>query len=361
MKVIQVIPNLNMGGAEIMCETLTIELMQNGIDVSVISLFNHRTPITERLIKKGVKIDFLDKKPGLDLSIIRKLKTIFKREKPDVVHTHLHAQKYAIIAAKQAKIPVKIHTVHSVADKELSRVDKILAKRFYKKQNVIPIALSPLIQDTIVKQYNIEKKNVRIILNGVNISKCKPKIDYAIQDTIKIIHIGRFVEAKNHKGLIEAFYLFHKNYPKSILQLIGEGELRIKIEKQVETLRLVGAVEFLGLQEEVYTYLHNADIFALTSHYEGTPMALIEAMGTGLPIVATQVGGVPDMIKSGENGVLTSSSPEDINRGLEFFIENLEKRKYFGVKAREDADAFSSTTMAKKYIDVYQRTFQTSN
>ena len=77
MKVIQVIPNLYMGGAEIMCETLTLELVRNGVEVKIVSLYNYETPISQRLTQAGIEIVFLDKKRGMDLSIIKKLKKIY--------------------------------------------------------------------------------------------------------------------------------------------------------------------------------------------------------------------------------------------------------------------------------------------
>ena len=201
MKVIQVIPNLYMGGAEIMCETLTLELIKNGVEVKIVSLYNCETPISQRLIEAGIEIVFLDKKGGLDLSIIKKLKKLFEKENVDVVHSHLNAQKYAVIAANQASVPVCIHTVHSVADKELSKADKILAGFFYKRKRVIPIALSEMVKQTILEVYGVSPNFVPVIPNGIDLSNCLPKHDYGIGDTIKLLHIGRFSEEKNHDGL----------------------------------------------------------------------------------------------------------------------------------------------------------------
>lgn len=93
MKVIQVIPAFRLAGAEVMCENLCVALKDAGVDVIAVSLYSENTAITDRLDKKGVRIEYLDKKPGFDASIIMKLVHLFKIEKPDVVHTHIYASK----------------------------------------------------------------------------------------------------------------------------------------------------------------------------------------------------------------------------------------------------------------------------
>jgi glycosyltransferase involved in cell wall biosynthesis len=99
--------------------------------------------------------------------------------------------------------------------------------------------------------------------------------------------------------------------------------------------------------------LHDADIFTLPSNYEGIPMTLIEAMGTGLPIVATAVGGVPDMLTNDENALIIDNNNEAISRAFETYYKDLELRKRHGEKAKERSSAFSATTMAKKYESIY--------
>lgn len=343
-----------MGGAEIMCETLTLELIKNGVDVVIVSLYDCDTPITQRLIKAGVKIEFLGKKRGMDLSIIKKLKKIFEQEKPDAVHSHLHAQKYAVIAAKQVAVPVCVHTVHSVAKKELGRIDKILAKKFYKKRGVIPVALSSYIQDTVVKVYAISPDSIPIIHNGIDLSKCLKKNDYTINETIKILHIGRFSEEKNHKGLIDAFKIFHSAMPNSTLELIGDGNIFKDIKRYAEDNGLKQSVNFWGLQENVYPYISNADIFVLPSLYEGIPMTLIEAMGSAIPIIATNVGGIPNMLSNNQSALLTAVDSEEIANALLRLSDDIELRKQLGKNALIRSKEFSSEEMARQYIEIYR-------
>ena len=118
MKIIQIMPEFSLAGAEIMCENLTYELHKLGYDVFIISMYNYHSEITERMEKNGIKIWYLDKMPGWDFSMIEKMEKIFIQEKPDVIHTHRYVMQYAIPAAILAKVKRRIHTVHSVAKAE---------------------------------------------------------------------------------------------------------------------------------------------------------------------------------------------------------------------------------------------------
>lgn len=354
MKIIQVIPTLCMGGAEIMCENLTYELKKLGNEVIVVSMYDKKTPIAERLENAGIDVRYLGKKSGIDFSIFAKLKKLFKDEMPDVVHSHSNAFKYAMIAAQKASVPVCVHTVHNVAEKELGALERTLAKYFYKKQKVIPVALSGLIQETVVKLYDISADFIPVVFNGIDLSKCHKKDSYEIGDTIKVLHIGRFAEQKNHKGLIDAFKLFHSSHPNSVLELIGEGALCDEIKEYVAECDLTDSVCFLGIQSNVYPFITEADIFVLPSLYEGIPITLIEAMATGIPIVATEVGGIPDMLCNGESAILTSLSSQEISDALIKILDEPLVRKKIGQNAYIASKAFSSKEMAGRYIEIYR-------
>lgn len=354
MKIIQVMPEFGLGGAETMCENLTYELMKLGHTVIVISMYDYHSAITERMETAGIDIRYLNKKPGLDFSIIIKIRKIFCREKPDVVHTHRYVMQYAIPASIMTGVKCKVHTVHNVAHKENSRIARKLNHLFFKYLHVVPVALSQLIQDTIIEEYKMKKEDIPIIFNGIDLSKCIPKDDYEVNDTFKILHIGRFSEQKNHKGLLETFNRVHQEYPNTVLQLIGDGEKKQEIEAYVANNGLTDCVEFLGLQSNVYPYLHDVDIFTLPSLYEGLPMTLIEAMGTGLPIVASAVGGVPDMITNGESGILCNHNEDSIYDSIIKLIEEEDLRKMCGVNTLNSVEKFSSVTMANSYKCVYE-------
>ncbi len=342
-------------GAETMVENLCYALKALGHDVIAVSLYNERTVITDRLENAGIKIVYLNKKVGFDASIFGKIKKLIKKEKPNVVHTHIGASRYAQPIATLCKVPKKIHTVHSVAQQEQTKVGKRVNKFLYRHNNVIPVALSCEIKKTIQTVYGLSERDVPVVFNGINLKKCQPKTSYSRNETFKILHIGRFCDVKNHAVILKGFAQFAKKHPDARLQLLGDGELKSEMESLSKDLMVDDLVDFAGLKANVFPWLHDADMFLLPSKYEGIPMSIIEAMGTGLPIVATSVGGIPDMLENGKDAILVENDPSKVAEAIECFYLSEDLRKAYGEKARIKSEEFSSEAMAKGYLAIYQR------
>jgi len=356
MKILQVIPYFCFGGAETMCENLTYALKEMGHTVTVVSLYNERTPISRRMEEKGIRILYLDKKLGLDISMVPKLMKIMSREKPDVVHTHLDVIKYATAAAKLSGIRHCVHTVHNVAHEEAEGLlQKIINTVYFRLGWSVPVALSPEVRRTIVSFYGLPESRVPMICNGVNLGNCIPKTDYSLSEPARLLHIGRFNHQKNHKGLLEAFSRILRRYPDCRLDLLGDGELRPDTEAYAKQLGIAEKIVFHGSQTNVYPYLHDADIFLLPSRFEGMPMTIIEAMGTGLPIAATAVGGVPDMLTDRESAMLVPCDPKAVADAVMMLLEEEDLRKQLGCAAKERSAQFSAGYMAQAYCAVYNK------
>lgn len=357
MKILQVIPYFCFGGAETMCENLTYALQKMGHQVTVVSLYAERTPISRRMEEAGVKIRYLDKKLGLDLSMVPKLRKIMAEEKPDAVHTHLDVIKYVVAAARLAGVKNCVHTVHNVADKEAEgTLQKIINKTYFSLGWSTPVALSPQVQKSICDFYGLKPDRVPVIYNGIDLSRCIPKESYEASKPVTLVHVGRFNEQKNHAGLLRAFRLLLSEHPNCYLNLLGDGELMPQVKALAQELGISERISFLGSQSNVYPYLRDADIFVLPSDYEGMPMTIIEAMGTGLPIVATQVGGVPDMIENGKSGLLTACDEAEVARAMARLVSDEELRENLGRKAKEESKRFSAAYMAEEYCKSYWKT-----
>lgn len=354
MRIVQIIPSLNIAGAERMCETLSCELQRMGHEVIVVSLYSTNTSISDSLEKKGIRVVRLGKKSGLDLSMIPKLRRFLRKERPDVIHAHLIILKYVCVATMFQKVKT-VHTVHTIAQNEGGKLDKIASGFFYKIKKATPVALNDEVRKSIVDVYGLPNEQVPVVFNGSDLTKCICKKDYSFGEKINILHVGRFDPVKNHLGLMEAFGRFVRTYPNGILHLVGDGECRCEIEKYIDEHRLGENVVLHGLQSNVHKYMHEADIFILPSKYEGFPVTIIEAMGTGLPIIATDVGGIPNVICNGETGTLTSLETNDIVRAMMNYAENEELRKTHGQNARDASAAFSSVQMAHGYEEIYKR------
>ncbi len=353
MKILQIIPYFCFGGAETMCENITCALKDQGHEVMVVSLYEEHTPISRRMEERGIRIEYLDKKLGMDVSMVPKLTKIFRREKPDVVHTHLDVVKYAALAARLAGVKTCIHTVHNVAEKEAEGLAQKINRVWFSLGLATPVALSPLVQETISRVYGLPREKIPVIYNGVDLARCIPKESYRAGQSVTFLHIGRFNEQKNHKGLLEAFQKVLSLHPNCRLNLLGEGELWEDMKAYAQKLGIEEAVYFLGSQSNVYPYLHEADIFLLPSHYEGMPMTIIEAMGTGLPIVATAVGGVPDMLTDGGSGLLTGVDVDAVAGACVKLVEDESFRTHLGQNAKKESIRFSAGFMAEEYVKLY--------
>ena len=355
MKILHIIDSLGLGGAQTMCENLTGALLRRGHEVVIVSFYTGREmPVARRLMEKGVRIHFLDKKRGFDPSIIGKLKKILKQELPNVVHTHLGAFIYYAAATFGKRKHRWIHTVHSMAQKECSGLRSIVAKHYYRRGIALPVALSERVQESIVEMYGLKKECVPVVFNGVNLAQCFVKETYARKELFVILHVGRLFAVKNHRGLIGAFALFHEKHPDSCLWLLGDGPLEEELKALVAERGLSSYVKFWGHQANVYPFYHDADMLTLTSTVEGIPMTLAEGMGTALPIVATAVGGIPDMLTNEENALLCPVEEEAIARCFARYYENEALREQHGRKALERSRVFSADEMARKYGELYE-------
>lgn len=352
MKIVQVMPDFGLAGAETMVENLSCGLAAEGCDVLVISFFDLHTAITERIENRGIKIKYLGKKRGFDPSIISKMRKIIKAYQPDVIHTHRYVLPYAFLASMGFKAK-RVHTVHNVAQKEQTKVGKNINRVLFRYFNVVPVALSKEIQRTIQEVYGLPDNRIPVVFNGIDLSRCIVKESYARKDTFTVLHIGRFMDVKNHELLLRSFARFKGQHSDARLQLLGDGELKENMMQLAGQLNITDAVEFAGLQSNVYPWLHNADVFILPSKFEGMPMTLIEAMGTGLPIIASNVGGIPDMLSSQKEALLIEPKEEKIIEALEMVYSDAKKREYCGRNALQRSSLFSSQAMARKYLQLY--------
>lgn len=355
MKIMQIIPDLSLAGAETMCGILSEQLACMGHDVEVVSLYSKKTPITENLEQKKIPVHFLRKKPGLDAGVIGRLAALFRREKPDVVHTHLYALKYAAAAAVLAGVKVKIHTMHNIAEKETTPKNRIISRFLFRHGMVVPVSLSDEVQKSVMQCYGIPAEKTPIIYNGIDIERFTP-VNKQEKDTINYLHIGRFSPQKNHEMLLEAFEKVKQELPLAELTLVGEGSGEKEIREMTARKHLQECVHFAGAQADVRQFLQNADVFVLPSKYEGMPMTIIEAMASGLPVAATRVGGVASMVESGKEGILTEVESDAFAQAMLKLGKSREMRMAYGKAGREKAEQyFSAKSMAEKYVELYHK------
>ena len=353
MKIVQVIPSLELAGAERMCENLSLELKKKNHDIYVISLYDKTTEITENLKKNGIKVYMLGKKAGIDLSIIKPLNAILHKIKPNIIHTHLYVVKYVLPYVIFSKVKV-VHTVHNEADKEVPIFDQILHKILFKIGKVVPVAISKEIAKTISLKYKIEIPREQIIINGVPIELFMPKKNDMVNGRFTILNLARITEQKNSLFLAKVFNDSFRD--KCELWYVGGAEEKYlkRLCDYIEKNDLTNQVKIMGIQQNVKDILNRCDVFVLPSKYEGVPLAIIEAMATGLPIIATMVGGIPDILDDGENALLCQCDEKEISDAINMVMTNSELREKLGTNALKKSKQYSSAVMANKYLDIYE-------
>lgn len=360
MYIMQFIPNFSYGGAEIMCANLADDLKKMGNKVAVVSLYNTESSITERLKGENIPIFYLGKKKGLDISLFFKIFSLLKKEKPDVVHAHLYASKYVFFSAWLLGIKSKIYTIHSEAQKDGSTIDHFVNKFFFSFLNVIPVALSSDLIKSIADVYGKNAKKTKVVFNGIPLDRCLPIKAYSEKARL-FLHIGCFKEAKNHQMLIKAFVLAHKKQPDIELFMYGDGLLKNKMEELVDANNANSYIHFCGITSNVYSVMSKFDVFLLPSLWEGLPMTLIEAMGTGLPIITTCVGGIPTMLKDKESAVFSELNADDLADKICLLYNDVGLRKQLGINAQKRSLQFSSKTMASNYCEIYNSVLKKGN
>lgn len=353
MKIAQVIPSFELAGAETMCANLSIELQKKGHNVVAISLYDCNTSIVERITQNGVKFISLGKKKGIDFRFVIKFAKILLNFKPDVIHSHLYATKYALFLAFLFRIKRRVFTIHNEAHKDGTKVDHFFNNFFVKIGHAIPVTLSNDLVESACKIYGNRLRTMPVVFNGVPLNSCKPKVFYE-KKAIHFLHIGRFSAAKNHESIIQAFVCAQKKCSDIQLDLYGEGPLMKPMKELVKQLHASDFIHFCGLTSDIYSVMYKADVFLLPSLWEGVPMTLIEAMGTGLPIISSHVGGVPNLLQHDVEALLVEPEKESIEEAIVSLYDNVEKRKIMGRNALTKSKEFDSTSMASNYENVYR-------
>jgi len=188
-------------------------------------------------------------------------------------------------------------------------------------------------------QYPIQPRNIQVVHNGVDTQLFTPSDRKHNNKPVKVITIGRLSPGKGFEDFIEAAEIINKANPQVVFAIAGEGILEKSLTKKISRLGIEGVTKLLGHiggKNEIAAFYRSADIFVLPSHHEGLPTVVLEAMASGLPVVATKVGGVPSLIEDGVNGYLVAPrEPMALADRILRLVDDENLRQQLGKKARE--------------------------
>jgi glycosyltransferase involved in cell wall biosynthesis len=282
-----------------------------------------------------------------------------RQEEFDLVHTHsTEAGIVGRFAASLADVPAVVHTVHGVPFTEdrnglLNRFALACERAVAPRTDRI-VANADGITDQYLDLGIGERRQYRTVYSGIDLERFRSAEPVDLPgDGLRVTMVGRLVEGKGLGVLLDAVERLEAE--DLTVCVVGEGPERERFEADVRERGLEGTVRTLGYRDDVERVLAASDVFVLPSFREGTPRVVTEAMASGLPVVATDIAGVPEQVEDGENGYLVApGDPEALADRLDALLDDGELRESFGAAGQKRAERFSSERMLADLDEVYR-------
>ncbi|WP_278462975.1 glycosyltransferase [Thomasclavelia spiroformis] len=351
LKVAIVLQSMNIGGGEMMAARLATYIDTTKFDIK---LFIISKKLNNQIldILNDSKIDY--ECLGLPTSFNYQSYKVFSKKisdfMPDIVHEHLDAC-YSWVWCILHNKPL-IATMHSDPFRRKSNRVKIVMKIKSLQKNLRVIGCSKKTAELVKSCYNLSDKSVSFIYNPIDISK------YTVSkhkfNEFRFIHVARFHEIKNHKMLINAFSNAFGKVNNVRLYLAGNGPLLEEIKKISKNIGIADKVVFLGNVNNISSILKEMDVLLLSSLSEAFPMSILEGMASGLPIIATDVGGISEAVT--DNGILVESgNEEEFANALKIIVNDREKLMEMSKNSLKNVKQFDKLQVSRKYEEEYYR------
>ncbi len=346
MNILQFIESGGPGGAEQIVLRLACGLSARGHKVTVVTL---RTGwLTEQLREAGISHVHLESGRACDFTLPFRLARLVQQSRADVLHSHLlDSNFYAAMAARVAGVP-HLATEHG----DIHHPNR---KRFLRLKVKLPSylgshfsAVSQFSKDTLIAM-GVPTARVKQIYNPISLPRTLPnaeregiRTDFGVgADEWVWIHLANLRPVKDQETLLRGFHQAvvqarELNLSPHYLWIVGDGAQRDKLETLVRELGIVDQLRFLGFRRDVSLLLQASDGFVLSSLSEAMPVSLLEAMASGLPVISTRVGGVPEVVKPEETGLLIAPrQPSELASAMLKLLSNRELRVALGASAKQ--------------------------
>ena len=355
-RVMIVVHGLETGGAEMMVLHLARELSRAGHPVRVVSLHGDDTDVAGLMRRAGVDVVALNKAGGPDPRTVLRLRAQMRDFSPAVVHTHLPVLEYVLPAVRLYGRRVKvIHTVHNIAREETRhRVLREVNRRAFS-HGVVPVALNEEVRSSICREYALPPSAVPVVGNGIDLDAFRgPQRRGPRGAGARLLCVARLAPAKNHALLLQTVARLRESGRDVSLTLVGDGPLRGALEERARELGISERVRFAGRRTDTAAFYRDCDLFVLLSDYEGMPMSIIEAMASGLPVVATRAGGVAELVDDGVNGALVEADAAAAAGAIAAICDDPALYARLSAGAVRTSSHYSAEAMMEKYVDLYR-------
>jgi len=339
---------------------------------AVVALTESSAEYAQRIDRADVRCIGLGKKDGHLVRDYPRLYRLFKELDPAIVHTRNLAALEAVVPAWAAGVPVRIHGEHGwdMQDPAGKRRRYRHVRQLYRPFVSRYVALSRHLEDYLEQQVGISSDSVAQIYNGVETERFRPSREgrsaipgcpFEDPDLWLAGTVGRMEAIKDPLNLAQAFVRVRVIDPAAArhlrLVLVGDGALRADVRQVFERAGVADHVWFAGERDDVPDIMRGLDCFVLPSLAEGVSNTILEAMATGLPVVATQVGGNAELIESGMTGTLVAPANSDaLARAMLGYCNDRSTARRHAKAAHRVVEArFSLTRMVADYVNVYER------
>ncbi|EKD24173.1 MAG: hypothetical protein ACD_81C00089G0009 [uncultured bacterium] len=371
MKILIVVTKGEMGGAQVFVATLAKMLYKKGHDVTV--AFGEGSYLENALEKSGIPVITFkwlkrSKNPFSNILFALELKRFLTLNRFDVVHVNSTNALFGAIGAKAARTkPKTIFTVHglSILDPNY-KASRLIKKLYYfifkfllhsidnvafvNKANLTYAQKIKLVKSGTVIYNGIDSENLHFLPRQNARSFFTNALHVNLHDAFILGSIGRLAYPKNYEFLINAFPNILKEIPNAICIIIGEGPKRIIYEALIKKNNLTGKVFLAGEHADAYTLIKAFDVFTLPSEYEGMSMTLIEALFAEVPILASRVGGTPEVLENPRTYIL--NDPDDFITKL--LALHMQKDHAYSEAQKNHRKQFDGKLMTEQYEKIYQ-------
>ena len=366
MRVLHLISSGGMYGAEAVILNLSRELNADERDLSCLGVFAHAgqpVPVLhEEALRSQVRSDLLPCKGQIDPSMLKEIRSAVDRVGAEIVHAHGYkADIYAYLALRGRHRPALVSTCHTWYDNDLAVRLYGAADRWVLRSFDQVVAVSVEVQKRLLDA-GVSGDRIQLIRNGISVAPFGKAMEARAQRAasragLRVGLVGRLAPEKGVDHFLRAVARIADRIPEATFVVAGDGPERGTLDSLLGELGLRWRAELLGPQANMEQLYASLDVLVSASRQEGLPMALLEGMASGLPLVATRVGAVPEVVIDGQTGFLVESGDvESLAEHMERLLRDASLRNTFGAAGQARIlDQFSAQRMATDYRSVYRK------
>jgi glycosyltransferase involved in cell wall biosynthesis len=370
MNILHLIESSEGGGAETVVLSLAKALRNKGNNC-VIGLLQTGW-LNDQVKEAGFDTIIIEQKRSYDLGCLWRLATLVRKFKIDLIHAHeFMMNTYGTMTGFLKGIPV-VTTIHG-KNYYGEKTRRKIAYRFVSRLSRM-VAVSDDLACFLAEEIGISKDRINTIYNGIDCERYNGNVSSGIALTVReslsipaqspvVATVGMLFPVKDHLTLLRAAVKVTRRFPDVIFVICGDGELKDRLRKAANDLRIADNVRLAGFRDDIPGLLRITDVYVCSSLSEGLSLSILEAMAAGKPVVASNVGGNPEVVVHGKTGFLVPpQDPETLASKIILLLQNKLLSQQFGAEGQLRVhEKFSRERMVDTYQRLYQKALGTNN